>query len=59
MAKWFVQIGENYGPEANCVGLSCHHKPLAVTASLLWSREIVFYLTWNEQIGGIIPSDIE
>jgi len=35
MAKRFGEIRENYGPQANCVGLSCHHKPLTVTASHL------------------------
>lgn len=35
MAKRFGEIMKNYGPEANCVGLSCHHKPLTVTASFL------------------------
>jgi anaerobic selenocysteine-containing dehydrogenase len=35
MAKRFEEIRENHGPQANCVGLSCHHKPLTVTASHL------------------------
>lgn len=35
MSKNFSEIKKRYGPEANCVGLSSHHKELSVSSSHL------------------------
>lgn len=38
MASKFNEIRNHYGPEANCVGLSSHHKEVTVTASHLAAK---------------------
>lgn len=38
MASKFNEIRRHYGPEANCVGLSSHHKEVTVTASHLAAK---------------------